>query len=133
MLLANALLFVIIAIVIAFGVIPPARVDPYPGVNHQIVAGAFWMVIILNLLSAFFLFLIAIRLNTRIGESKPILIIIGIFVLILGVILSDGALAWQKHGPSMQSAAILVFICAAIDFLSGVTLITMAFLLPKKV
>ena len=133
MLLAWAVLFVIVALVVALGVIPPVKADTYPGVNHEKVAAAFWVNIGFNLLSAFSLFLMAIRSKERSWKSTSVLIITGLLVLILGLALADAALAYQKHGPSMKSASILLFICAAVDFLAGVTVITTAFLRPKKV
>ena len=127
-----AILFVIVAFVVAFGVIPPVKADTYPGVKHDKVAAAFWVNISLNLISAFSIFFIAIRSKERSWKSTSVLIVMGILVLILGLALADAASAYQNHGPSMQSASILLFICAAIDFLSGVTIITIAFLMPKK-
>ena len=97
------------------------------------VATAFWINIGLNLLSAFFLFFISLRSKRRNWKSTSALIITGLLVLILGLALADAASAYQKHGPSMQTASILLFICAAVDFLSGVTVITTAFLRPKTV
>ena len=132
MLLVCAVLFIIVALVVALGVIPPVKADTYPGVNHEIAAAAFWVNISLNLLSAFSLFFIAIRSKERSWKSTSVLVIVGIIVLLLGLALTDAASAYQKHGPSMESASILLFICAAADFLAGVTVITTAFLRPKK-
>lgn len=131
-LLVCSVLFVIVALVVALGVIPPVKADTYPGVNHEKVAAAFWVNISLNLLSAFSLFFIASRSKERSWKSTSVLIITGLLVLILGLALADAASAYQKHGPSMQSASILLFICAAVDFLAGVTVITTAFLRTKK-
>ena len=133
MLLVCAVLFVIVAIVVALGVIPPAKADTHPGVNHEKVTAAFWVNISLNLLSAFFIFIIAIRSKERSWKSTSVLIITGLLVLILGLALTDAASAYQKHGPSMQLASILLFICAAVDFLAGVAVTTTAFLRPKKI
>ena len=132
MLVVCAVLLVIVALVVALGVIPPVKADTYPGVNHEIAASAFWVNIGLNLLSAFFLFFIAIRSKARSWKSTSVLVIAGLLVLILGLALADAASAYQKHGPSMQSASILLFICAAVDFLAGVTVVTTAFLRPKE-
>jgi presenilin-like A22 family membrane protease len=72
MIFACAALFVIVALVIIIGVIPPAKADPKPGVNHELVATVFWVINSFNLLSAFLLCLIAIRLEERIRKLKPI-------------------------------------------------------------
>ena len=130
-LLACAALFVVIAFVIALGIIPPAKADTHPGVNHELVAGIFWVIVILNLVSAFILFRIATWSSQRILKNITVLIILGIFVLIIGLILADGASAWQDHGPSMQFASILLFICAGLEFIFGITVISTAFLIRK--
>lgn len=133
MLLVCAVLFVFVALQVALGVIPPVKADTYPGVNHgQVAATAFWVITSLNLLSAFSLFFIAIRSKERSWISTAVLLITGFLVLILGLPLADAASAYQKHGPSMQSASTLLFICAAVDFLGGATVIAAAFLRPKK-
>ena len=129
---ACAALLLVIAFVIAFVIIPYAKADTNPGVNHELVSGIFWVIISLNFISAFILFRIATWPNNRILKNVSVLIIIGIFVLIIGLILADGGSAWQNHGPSMQTASMLVFICAASEFFFGITVISAAFLIRKK-
>ena len=131
-LLVCAVLIVIVGLVVALGVIPPVKVDTYPGVRHDKVATAFFINIGLNIFSAFILFFISIRSMVRNWKSTSVLIFTGFLVFILGLALADAASAYQKHGPSMQSASILLFISAAIDFLSGIAVITMAFLRSNK-
>jgi hypothetical protein len=126
--LVCAALFVIVAVVVALGVIPPVKANPDPNVNHEKVAAAFWLNIGLNLLAAFSLFIIAIRSKERSWKSTSVLIITGLLVVVLGLALADAGSAYQELG----SASILLFICAAIDILAGVAAITTAFLRPKK-
>ena len=133
MLLVAAILFVIVALVIALGVIPPVKADTYPGVNHEKVTVAFWVNIGLNLLIALTLFFVANRVKERSWKSTSVLITAGILVLLLGLTLADAASAYQKHGPSMQSASILLFICAAADLLGGALVVTTAFIQHKKI
>ncbi len=132
MLLVCAVVFVIVALVLALGVIPPVKADTYPGVTPERAVAAFWVNISLNLLSALTLFFIAIRSKGRSWISTSVLVIAGLIVLLLGLALADAASAYQKHGPSMQFASILLFICAAADFLGGALVVTTAFLRPKK-
>lgn len=130
-LLVCAVVFVIVALVLALGVIRPVKTDTYPGVTPDRAVAAFWVNIGLNLLSALTLFFIAIRSKVFIWISKSVLIIVGIIVLLLGIALADAASAYLSHGPSMQSASILLFICAAADFLGGALVVTTAFLRPN--
>ena len=44
------------------------------------------------------------------------------------VALADAASAYQKHGHSMQSASILIFICSTLELISGFAIITTAFI-----
>jgi hypothetical protein len=130
LIVCGVLLF-IVGLVVALGVIPPVKVDTYPGVKHGKVVAAFWINIGLNLLAAFVLFFMSLRITRRNWLSTTALSITGLLVLFLGLALADAASAYQGHGPSMQTASILLFICAAVDFLSGVTVIITAFLRPK--
>jgi cell division protein FtsW (lipid II flippase) len=131
-LLVCAGLFIIIGIVVAFGVIPPVKADTYPGVKHDKVAAAFWINIGFNLLAAFSLLYISFKSKERNWRSTSVLFITGFLVLILGLALTDAASAYLKHGPAMESASILLFICAAIDFLCGIIVITTAILRPQN-
>jgi cell division protein FtsW (lipid II flippase) len=121
----------IVGLVVALGVIPPVKADMYPGVKHDKVVAAFAINIGLNLLAAFVLFFISMRIKRQNWKSTSVLVIAGLLVMILGLALADAASAYQGHGPSMQTASILLFICAAVDFLSGVTVIMAAFSSPK--
>lgn len=132
-LLVCAFLFVIVGLVVAIGVIPPVKADTYPGVMHDKVVAAFSFNIGLNLLSAFFLFFISFRSTKRNWKSTSVPIIAGLLVLFLGLALADAGSAYQRHGSSMKTASILLFICAAVDFLSGITVIITALLRPKTV
>ena len=131
-LLTSAVLLIGVALVVAAAVMPQVNVEVLRGATPQKAVTAFWVNIILNLLSALTLFFIAIRSMALSWISKFGLIIVGITVLILGLALADAASAYKSHGPSMQSASILLFICAAVDFLAGLLAGTTAFLFPKK-
>ena len=131
-LLTSAVLLVGVALMVATAVIPQVDAEVLRGATPQKAVTAFWVNISLNLLSALALFFIAIRSKALSWISKFGLIIIGITVLILGLALADAASAYQSHGPSMQSASILLFICAAFDFFAGLIAVTTAFLFPKK-
>ena len=132
-LIVCGVMFFIVGLVVVLGVIPPVKADTYPGVKHDKVVAAFAINIGLNLLAAFVLFFISLRKTKQNWKSATVLVFTGLLVLILGLALADAASAYQGHGPSMQTASILLFICAAVDFLSGVAVIIAAFLRPKTV
>jgi cell division protein FtsW (lipid II flippase) len=121
-------LFVIVALVVALGVVILVKDNPDPNVNHKKVALAFWINSGLNLLAAFSLFFLAIRSNKRSWKSTSVLIFTGLLVIVLGLALADAGSAYQELG----SVSIILFICAGIDILAGVAAITTAFLRPKE-
>jgi uncharacterized membrane protein len=133
MLFISAAIFVTVALVLALGVIPPVKAEVLRGATPEKAVFAFWINIGLNLLSAVILAFIAIRSKVRSWISTSVVVIVGLIVLLLGFALTDAASAYQKHGPLMQSASILLFICAAADFLFAALVVITAFLRPKKI
>jgi hypothetical protein len=123
---------VVVALVIALGVIGPVKEDVYRNATPEIAVKAFWFNIGFNLFMAAVLVLIAIPAKGRSGISTAAHIVVGFIVTILGLILIDAASAYRVHGPAMQTASILLFICAAADILVGVLVFITAFLQPRK-
>ncbi len=132
MLLVCAVLFVAVALVVALGVIGPVQADTSPGAAPERAVPAFWVNIGLQLLAAATLVSTAIWSKGRSWISTPVLVVLGLVVLLLGFALTDAAFAFQSHDPSMQTVSILLFFCAAADFLAGALVVTTAFLRPKK-
>ena len=120
MLLACAILFLSVAFLIALSVIPAVRSDSFPGATAAVPA--FWVIIVLYLLSAATCVVIAIRSKEGGRTSRSILVALGLFVLLLGITLADGAHAYRSHGPSMQTASTLLYVCTAVVFLAGLWL-----------
>ena len=132
MIFIHAAIFAAIALALVIGVIEPVKLEASIGATNAIAVKAFWVNIGLNLLSSVVLVLIAIRFKTQIWNAVPVHVVVGMVAIFLGVILVDAASAYHSHGSSMQTASLILFFCAAADFLVGVMLVTTAFLLPKK-
>ena len=132
MLLVCAALLAAAAIVEAFGVIQPVQAATFPGATPERAVPAFWVNIGLNFAAAAILVCIAIWSKGRSWISISVLVVIGLVTMFLGIALTDAAFAFQAAGPSMQTVSILLFFCAAADFVAGVLVIITAFLLPKK-
>jgi uncharacterized membrane protein len=128
-----AAIFFTVAIVLILGVIQPVKIEVSRGATPEKAVTAFWVNIGLNFLSAVTLVFIAIKSKHRSWMSTSVLVIVGLLVLILSLALADAASAYQSHGPQMQSASLILFTCAAADFLAGALVFTTAFLRPKKV
>lgn len=132
MLLVCAALLAAGAIVVALGVIPPVQVATFPGVTPESAVPAFWVAIGLNFIAAATLVCIAIWSKGRSWISTSVLVVIGLVALFLGIALTDAFFAFQEADPSMQTVSILLFFCAAADFLAGALVVMTAFLRPQK-
>ena len=124
-------LVIFTTLILAFIIIPGHFVDKTPGLQlgwaikmliatiilHLLICYAFWKMIIVNKGGG--------RLN------KIVFIITGIGLLILGLLLSDGAFAMSGHA-NMQFVAISWFIGVANDIIAGILVLIALFLQPKK-
>lgn len=128
-----AAMFAVVALILMGGVLEPVAVEASIGATKAVAVKAFWVNIGLNLLLAVILVLIAIRQKTQTWNATPVHAVGGIIGILLGIILLDAASAYQSHGPSMQTASLLLFFCAAIDFLTGLMLVITAFFQPKRI
>jgi hypothetical protein len=131
MLLVCAALLAAVAIVEALGVIQPVQAATFPGATPESAVPAFWVNIGLNFVAAVILVCIAIWSKGRSWISTSVLVVIGLVSLFMGIALTDAFFAFQAAGPSMQTVSMLLFFCAAADFLAGALVITTAFLRPK--
>jgi len=132
LLLTSAVILIVVAVVVAVVVIPQVRAEVLRGTTPEKAVTAFWVNVGLSFLSGVTLFFVAIRSKGRSWISISIIILAGIVVLILGLALADAASAYKSHGPPMQTATILLFICAVADLLSTVLVVSTAFLQPRK-
>jgi hypothetical protein len=132
MLLVCAALLAAVAIVEALGVVPPVQAATFPGATPESAVPAFWVNIGLNFVAAAILVCIAIWSKGRSWISTSGLVVIGLVTMFLGIALTDAFFAFQAAGPSMHTVSILLFFCAAADFLAGALVVIIAFLRPKK-
>lgn len=133
MVFVDVIILIAVVLVLAAGVIGPVKNEIASGATPQMALNAFWLNIGLNLLAAVILFFIAMRSKGRSWITTAGHIIAAIIVLLLGLALADAASAYKSHGPQMQTATILLYICAVADLLAGVYAFITAFLQPKKV
>ncbi len=133
MLLGCTILLVLVAILLALSVIPGIKSDNSPGANPNRAVPAFWVNFSLTLVAATACAVIVIVSKERSWASTSGLVVVGFVVLMLGLALVDAASAYRSHGPSMQSISTILFICAAVDILVGITFGVVAFLRPKRV
>lgn len=133
LLLACAVVSVVIAVIVFFGVIPRVKADTFPLANPDKAAIGFGINSGLILLVSVILFFMAFKSRERKWTNTLGLIILGFVILLLGLALTDAASAFQGHGPMMQSTSMLLFFCAAVDELNGLAVIITTLLRPKKI
>jgi hypothetical protein len=132
MLLVCALFCFAVAAVLALGVIQPVRDEVLRGATPERAVQAFWVNIILNLFTSATLVVIAFWSKGRSWLSTSVLVVVGLVALLLGLALIDAGTAYRSHGPTMQTASVILFFCAAADILAGILVVTTVFLRPKR-
>lgn len=131
MLLVCALFCFAVAAVLMLGVIQPVEGEVLRGATPERAVQAFWVNIILNLLTSVTLVGIAFWSKGRSWLSTSVLVVVGLVALLLGLALFDAGAAYRSHGPAMQTASAILFFCAAADVLAGILVVTTVFLRPK--
>jgi hypothetical protein len=131
LLLVCSILIVLVALSIALIVIPAVKIEWLSGGTPEKAVWAFWLNVVLSLLSAAICAAIAIWSKGRSLFSTIILVLLGLIVLALGVALFDAASAYRSHGQSMRTASTLLFVFAVMDILVGAYFWAAAFLRPR--
>jgi hypothetical protein len=130
-LLTCGALLVVVALVVAAGVIPLVKIDPFPGAAPEKAVPVFWWIVALNLLGATLLVFIAIRATERSGFSSTALSLLALLAFVFACVLTGPAFGFLAHGPAMQNACILLFLCLAGELLVAGLVGTIACLLPE--
>jgi hypothetical protein len=125
-----AFLLVIVSMMLIAGVIPSIKAEVLRGGTPEKALVAFWVNIGITVLMAISIFFAVIKLKGRSLSATSV--ISGIIVILLGLALFDAASAYSNHGQEMKSASIILFICAAVDAITGISLIVASILLPKN-
>lgn len=109
----------------------PGRQGGYVPGGHSRESGTRLLVIVaLTLLAGLALLLIGIKSSPRGWIVRVVLAALATSLLLLGVALTDAALAFRGHGEDMQVAVILLFLCAAADL--GASLLVGATMLQRS-
>jgi hypothetical protein len=132
MLLVCALLCFAVAAILILGVIQPVKDEVLRGGTPERALQAFWVNIILNLLTSVTLLAIAFWSKGGSWFSTSVLVVVGLVALFLGLALTDAGTAYRSHGPEMQTASVILLFCSAADVLAGIMVVTAVFLRPKR-
>jgi len=113
-------LVIMVTLILAFIVFPSVRIDTSPQAAPESAVPGIWFVIIIHLLIIAAL-VWTIRENQRGGRIKGSLIALGVVLLLLSIMVLDGASAYLDHtDPIMHRVAISMFICTACNFIASV-------------
>ena len=121
--------FVILSVVLLIITLPGILQDTSPGANPQSAATGVVIAMILRVLILFG-FLNIIRVIKRDGKiNKEGCIVLGVALLLLGLLLMDGAFAFIDQ---LHFVSILLFISVFCDIVAALITFTALFLKPKK-
>ena len=133
LLLVCTTLFLLVAFVVALGVIPAVKSDISPNAMPERAVSAFWVNFGLSLLLSASCGAIAVWSKGRDRFSTTILVVLGIVAFLLGLALVDAALAFRSHEMLARGTSALLFVCAAVDLLAGALVLLVTYRRPKKV
>ena len=133
LLMICALLFLLVACVVALIVIPAVGADISPNAVPERAEPPFWVNVALSLLLAASCGAVAFTSKGRDRISTTTLVALGIIALLLGLALVDAASAFRSHEMLAQGISMFLFLCAAVDLLAGALVIVVAFRRPRAV
>ena len=133
MLLICAATIILADVLLAFIVIPAVKTDSYSRANPEVAVVAFWVNVGLGFLLSVGCAMIALFSKGRSKATTACFVLSGIVILVLGLLLVDAGSAFRSHGSSIQSASMIMFVCAGLLCLSGLLLGMTAFLRPRRV
>ena len=114
-------LVIVVTLILAFLVIPSVIIDTSPQAEPEIAVPGILFVIIIHLVIIAAL-VRTILVNQRGGRiNKGLLIGLGVLLVLLSLMVSDGASAFLNHtDPIMHRVAISMFICTGCNFIASV-------------
>ena len=123
--------FILLSGLLLIGTFPGIFMDPDPGSNPTSASIGVLLAIIIRLI-IFYAFVIAIR-EMKKGRplNKALTIVLGCLLLLFGLILLDGAFAFQGH-ESILYVSVLMFICIFCDCAAALTSFAALFIKTEK-
>jgi len=130
-LLTGAAVLVVVALVVAAGVIPSVKADRSPQAAPDRAARLFWGIVVLDVVLAACVAFIAVRTGHG-RRTWPVAVgSLAFLGFIVACFLATTA-AFLTHDPPMWTAAILGVFCSAAEFIVAGLLSVTALLLPKR-
>jgi hypothetical protein len=133
LLIVCSILFLLVAFVVALRVIPAVGSDISPNAVPERAVPPFWVNVGLSVLLALSCGAVAFWSKGRDRISTTILVVLGIVALLLGLALMDAASAFRSHEMLAQGTSKFLYLCAAVDLLSGALVIVVGYRRPRVV
>lgn len=128
----SAVLVVVAALVVAFGVVPLVRAGNVPNMTPERAVPAFWVAAGLHLLVAVVLTLVMVLSKRRSAVSTTVLVITFVLMLLLGLALGDAAKAPLEISAPLHVVTGLLFGCVAADVAAGALVVVAALSRPAR-
>jgi len=126
-------LVILVLLAVIIWVIPHVLNDTTFGATPEIAVPAFWVLIALHLVLLAVL-IGKILVSRRGGRMRKTgLIIPGIILILMSMFFIDAAGAYLEHQPDMFNVAIILFISAFFDLMTGIIMIMLPTRLPDGI
>ena len=132
LLLVCALLFLLVALVVALRVIPAVKADTSANAVPERAVPPFWVNAAFSLLLSVSCGTVAVVSKGRKRFSTVTLVLVGIVALLLGLALVDAAAAFSSHEMLAPGTSTFLFVCAAIDLSAGVLVLVVSIKRPGR-
>ena len=106
-----------VAAILAIVVIPHVIMDKSPSATPEQAVPAISVIVIVHLLIIVAL-IWTIKVSKRGGQKKALLVIAGLVLIVLSLLILDGAFAYIDL-PGMHGTGISMLICVGCDFVAG--------------
>ena len=116
-------ILLVVAGLLAVGVIPAVKADTYERANPEMAATAFLVNVLVALALAAVIMFGGVPLKRRTWPARTLLGLVGFIVLIAGLCLIDATAAFGSHGPHMKLAQVFMGLAAAGEIVAGALVI----------
>ena len=123
---------VLSAVLLAALVIPGAQADRFPGATPERAVPVLWLLVGANFAFAFLLFALSRTAATLANwRWRVVACLAALPILLMGLAMTDGAVAYWGHGAPMRPAAVALFGSAASNVVAGILATLFGLLRPK--
>jgi hypothetical protein len=127
---AIAILFLVMAFLVALGIIPLVKFDSFPGVSLSNALPVFWAVFFYGFATGAILINLACHFTGLSKRLTAFFIVIASLAMILAISFIGAAIESWLHGISIHITTVLLVCCAVLNLTIAILLIRAIFLFP---